>query len=198
MKLTDFALVFVLCVWCVFSNISFQNDLLQEHIFGTMMYNNIMDNVIEDALEKSVSFDMAGFTIDRDKIVEEIALERGKFMGEDESYARYQKIRIQLIVLTYPDGFYLAGGKDINTFGEKEKIFYSEGNVTPKETKVKEILEASNEKYHLNMLLPEGKSTGLVNTVEDYQLLVIYETYPVTFKGKSYGKLLLSGAKVKK
>ena len=45
MKMTDFAVIFVVIVWCIFSNISFQNDLLRENIYGATMYNHIMDHI---------------------------------------------------------------------------------------------------------------------------------------------------------
>ncbi len=75
MKLTDFAVIFVVIVWCIFSNISFQNDLLRENIYGATMYNHIMDHISEDALRWSLDFEDYRPVIDKEKILDCITRE---------------------------------------------------------------------------------------------------------------------------
>lgn len=67
--------------------------------------------------------------------------------------------------------------------------------MTPAEQKVNEILEITDELYNIELLIPNTGSSS-VNTVEDYQLLLVYQTYPFVFKGKEYKKLIFSGAKI--
>jgi len=196
MKLTDFAIIFTVLVWCVFGNISFQNDLLQENIYGAAMYNHIMDHISEDALRWSLDFEDYRPVIDKEKILECITREIGSFYMGTGGYEEYLKEAVKLVILAYPDGFYLAGNEGEGKGLEwSEKILYSEGKITPMEKKVNEILEITGEKYNIELLIPNTGSSS-VNTVEDYQLLLVYQTYPFVFKGKEYKKLIFSGAKI--
>lgn len=198
MKLTDFAIIFVVLVWCIFSNISFQNDLLWENLYGTAMYNHIMDNIAEDALRCSLKFEDYRPMIDREEILNCITREISSFyIGMKSSYGEYLKECVNLVILTYPDGFYLAGReKQIQEIRWSEKILYSEGSMTSREKKVNEILKVAENQYGITLLIPNTEENNLSNTIEDYQLMLVYRTYPFVFRGKEYGKLLFSGAKV--
>lgn len=195
MKLTDFAVVFVVIVWCIFGNISFQNDLLQENIYGVTMYNHIMDRISEDALRWSLDFEDYRPVIDKEKILDCITREIGNFYMGISGYEEYLKEAIKLVILTYPDGFYLAGNSEQNGLKWSEKILYSQGSITPMDKKADEILEIADKIYNIELLIPNTGSSS-VNTIEDYQLLLIYQTYPFIFGGKEYKKLIFSGAKI--
>ena len=196
MKLTDFCILFVVIVWCVFSNISFQNDLLQENIYGVTMYNHIMDCISEDALRWSLDFEDYRPIIDKNSLLYCITYEIGSFYLGMNGCEEYLKEADKLVILTYPDGFYLAGNKkELKELKWSEKILYSQGRMTPAEQKVNEILEITDELYNIELLIPNTGSSS-VNTVEDYQLLLVYQTYPFVFKGKEYKKLIFSGAKI--
>ena len=198
MKLTDFAFIVVVLTWCIFSNIAFQNDLLRENIYGNVMYNHILDNISEDAMRYSLDFEDYTPVIDREKLLNCITGEISTYyMGMDENYGDYLKECIKLVILTYPDGFYLAGNrKELHNMEWSERILYSEGKINSIEAKVNEIIEDTEKRYGIELLLPNTEGNGLTNTIADYQLLLVYETYPVVFKGKEYRKLLFSGAKV--
>ncbi len=196
MKLTDFAVIFVVIVWCIFSNISFQNDLLRENIYGATMYNHIMDHISEDALRWSLDFEDYRPVIDKEKILDCITREIGSFYMGISGYEEYLKEAVKLVILTYPDGFYLAGNKgELSGLKWGEKILYSQGSITPMEKKVNEILEITDKTYNIELLIPNTGSSS-VNTIEDYQLLLVYQAYPFVFKGKEYKKLIFSGAKI--
>lgn len=198
MKLTDFAIIFVVLTWCIFSNISFRNDLLRENIYGTAMYNHIMDNISEDAMRYSLTFEDYRPVIDREKILDCITGEISSYyMGMDDHYGDYLKECIKLIILTCPDGFYLAGDKEEEHKIEwGEKILYPGGKLTSRSDKSHEIMKKAEEEYGIKLLIPAAEGDGSANTIEDYQLLLVYKTYPFVFQGKEYGKLLFSGAKI--
>jgi hypothetical protein len=184
-------------VWCLLGKSSIQNDLLQENIFGTMMYNNIMDNVAEDALQNCVIYEDYQPKLKPETITDYITHELSdSYMGMGNDFSEYLKNCIKLVVVTDTDGFYMAGAKAGEEFVWSGKIYYTEGKITKQEEKVNQIVGMGEEKYGITLLLPNGDGTGLINSIDDYQLLLVYETYPMTFYGKKYGKLLLSGAKV--
>ncbi len=155
-----------------------------------------MDCISEDALRWSLDFEDYRPIIDKNRILDCITYEIGSFYMGMNNCEEYLKEAVKLVILTYPDGFYLAGNKkELKELKWSEKILYSQGRMTPAEQKVNEILEITDELYNIELLIPNTGSSS-VNTVEDYQLLLVYQTYPFVFKGKEYKKLIFSGAKI--
>ena len=75
-------ILFAVIALCVFQDITFKTDLLQESIYGNAMYNNIMDNIVDDSLRKSVSFENYMPVIDKEKLLDEITgIIAGYYMG---------------------------------------------------------------------------------------------------------------------
>ena len=70
----------------MFQDITFKTDLLQESIYGNAMYNNIMDNIVDDSLRKSVSFENYMPVIDKEKLLDEITgIIAGYYMGVERT-----------------------------------------------------------------------------------------------------------------
>lgn len=163
------------------------------------MYNNIMDNMVEDSLRKSVSFENYMPVIDKEKLLDEITgIIAGYYMGEGKNFGEYLKKNIRVLILTDPDGYYLCGDMErADSFEWSAKKLFSKGKITPKEEKVKEITDDVKETYHMDLLLQSGNKIGLENTLDDYQVLMVYQSYPYRYQGKKYRKLLFSGAKLK-
>lgn len=199
MKLTDFGILFVIIAGCIFWKISFQNDLLRESMYGNTMCNNIMDNIAEDALRNAVSYENYMPVADREELLFGITDYIGNYyMGMGGAYGEYLKKSIKLLLITCPDGYYMAGDKKgEGAFAWKEKKMFSEGKITVREKKVKEITEEAEKEYGIELLIPAVEGSSLANTIEDYQLLLVYETYPYWYQGKEYKKLLFSGAKIR-
>lgn len=192
-------ILFAVIALCVFQDITFKTDLLQESIYGNAIYNNIMDNIVEDSLRKSVSFENYMPVIDKEKLLDEITgIIAGYYMGEGKNFGEYLKKNIRVLILTDPDGYYLCGDMEKADSCEwSAKKLFSKGKITPKEEKVKEITDDVKETYHMDLLLQSGNKTGLENTLDDYQVLMVYQSYPYRYQGKKYRKLLFSGAKLK-
>lgn len=198
MKLTDFSIVFAIFAVCVFLNLSFQNDLMAEAVYQNTMCNNVMDNLTEDALRFCVTYENYMPVIDREKVIATITDTMAQYyMGMTSGYGEYLKECIKLVLLTYPDGFYIAGTKNGEVLEWEEKIFFSEGKMTRQEEKVSEILRETQQRYGIDLFISSTGEDTLSNTIEDYQLLLVYETYPYIHHGKEYKKLLFSGAKVR-
>lgn len=196
MKLTDFAIVLTIVSICMFTKMSVKNDLLRENIYGNMMYNNIMDNIAESALQRAVKVENYQPVVDKEDILQNVLHEIAVcYMELGESYGKYLEDCIQLAVFTYPDGFYVAGAQGLEEFHWSEKILYREGKLTSQELKANEIMQVCREEYGVELLLPAGDGNGTVNGLDDYQLLLVYETYPVMVDGKAYKKTVFSGAK---
>lgn len=70
-----------------------------------------MDNMVEDSLRKSVSFENYMPVIDKEKLLDEITgIIAGYYMGEGKNFGEYLKKNIRVLILTDPDGYYLCGG----------------------------------------------------------------------------------------
>lgn len=69
-----------------------------------------MDNIVEDSLRKSVSFENYMPVIDKEKLLDEITgIIAGYYMGEGKNFGEYLKKNIRVLILTDPDGYYLCG-----------------------------------------------------------------------------------------
>ena len=197
MKLTDYAIIFVLITWCVFGNIIFKNDILWENMYGMTMYNQIMDHVVEDALETAVTYNNYMPVIDKERMSENITGYLAKYyMGMKEEYGDYLKQCVKLLIVTEPDGYCIAIMQNDGWLWN-EKIFYSQGKVTEPEKKSKEVMDAVKVFSGITLYLPIISGDGQANSIDDYQVLMVYETYPYCHQGKEYKKLIFSGAKVK-
>ena len=196
MKLTDFAIIVTIFAFCVFTGMSVENDLLGENIYGNMMYNNIMDNIAESALQRAVRVENYQPLVKKEDILQHIVHEIAVcYMEFGNAYGKYLTDCVRLVVFTYPDGFYVAGARGMEEFQWSEKILYEKGKLTDQEQKANEIMRVCSEQYHVELLLPTGESTGTSNSLDDYQLLLVYETYPLTINGKEYKKTVFSGVK---
>ena len=100
------------------------------------------------------------------------------------------------MIVTEPDGFYLAGREEKKTFSWSEKYLYPDLGETDSEKRVVMITDYVKKNYGITLLIPEDPKNSLINSIADYQLLLVYETGQHEFQGKSYRKLLLSGAKL--
>ncbi len=196
MKLTDFAIIFFVFAICIITRMSLKSDILQENMYGNTMYNNIMDNIAESALQRSVKGEKYAPSIDKEEVLQNIfhALSVS-YMEMGDAYGVYLQDCIRLVIFTYPDGFWLAGAKEGREFIWSEKILFADGENTSQKEKVESILNECKKQYDVELLLPTEGNTSNTNTIDSYQLLLIYETYPVWIDGEKYGKVLFSGAK---
>lgn len=195
MSLTNFGILFSVFAICIFLNVGIRQNLLEEQIYGNVMVNNIVDNITQDALRQSFYFDGNRLDIDREKLLRFVTEEMAQeYMAENKGYAKYLQKNIKMIILAFPDGFYL-GSNQAEEFVWEEKQMFPEGKMTPKEEKANMVVEAA-ENYGVTLYLPNGEKTGLVNDMGEYQLFLVYESYPYTWMGKTYQKVILSGAKV--
>jgi hypothetical protein len=48
----------------------------------------------------------------------------------------------------------------------------------------------------MNIYVARNDGDTLSNTIDDYSLLIVYETYPYIYMGKEYKNLTFSGAKI--
>lgn len=200
MKLTDYALVFVVLVWCVFSNVSMKNHLMEQRVYSNSMSNNIMDNVVEGALVSATQFENYKPFINQEKVMSELLEFIKHYKNESDYYQEYLKECIKLVVIFYPDGYCLAGTDQstalVNDFKWSEKKIFSQGKVTKKEEKQKELLEEIRKNYGIDLLVAGNDGDTLNNTIDEYSLLLVYETYPFHYMGREYKNLTFSGAKV--
>lgn len=199
MKLSGYALIFVMIVWCVFSRVSFQNGLLWKNAYGSMMYNQIMDNLIEDSLRQVISFQDNQPQLDYEKLSHYL-ISGIQHYKRDFSNGGYFENNIRFMIVTFSDGYCLWGLENcIAEDGSKqwtEKIFYEKGVLTSREEKVNTVMQRLYEEAGVELSIPNREGEALQNTLDDYSLIVVYQSFPYVFEGKTYQKLIFSGAKL--
>ena len=181
MKLTDLAIIAIMFFICTLVIVHIKSDVLYNQTVNRVMYNNVMDNITEEAL--IIGYDGVDANgcpvVSLDKVSEYFKVTSDMYGGSSRHIMCYVD----------NDGFYLCLSlADYNWSG---KIYFSEKNHTSHEMKVEQLREKVVEEYGVDMMLPYNDGEKWGNSVDDYSLLVI-----------SYDKLMeiycFSGAKIHK
>lgn len=181
MKLTDLAIVAEAFFICLLVVVHIRGNILHNSTMNRIMYNNVMDNVTEDAL--SVGYkgvDINGCpTVDVDLI-------SSLFKSEAELF--YNSSNHVLCYVDF-DGFRVCA----SYYGYiwSEKVYYDNKGDTPHENKVLQIVNYMKDNYGINLSLPLNNGEKWSNSIDDY-----------TFFSISYNKSMevycFSGAKIHK
>ena len=181
MKLTDLSIISMMFFICILVVIHVKSDMLYNRTTNRIMYNNVMDNITEEAL----ALGYCGMEINGKPVV---SLEKTSnyFKATTDMYggnSRYIMCYVDI------DGFYIC----ISSMGYSwsDKIYFDNHENTSHEEKVTQLVNWMQDECGINMRLSYNNGEKWENTVDDYSLIVI-----------SYEKLMktycFSGAKIHK
>ena len=179
MKLTDLAILAMVFFICILVVVHTKSDMLYNQMFNRVMYNNVMDNITEEAL--NIGYD--GVDANGRPKVSLDKLSR-YFKQTTDMYGVSSR---HIMCYVDYDGFYL--GLSLSDYNWGDKIYFTEKNETAHEQKIAQLREKVIEEYGIDMMLPYNDGEKWENSVDDYSLLVI-----------SYDKIMkiycFSGAKI--
>lgn len=181
MKLTDLAVIFELFLICLLVVVHVRGNQVHGELLNRTMYNNVMDGIVEDALQ-------AGYKSVNSTGEPVVDLEELKscFMAETELY---EKSGEQVLIYVGNDGFYCC--ESTGGFLWSDKNTFPLGKETAHEEKVLHVVDFLKLNYGIDAALPLNDGESWVNTVGDYSLLAI--SYDI-----SSGAYCFSGAMLHK
>ena len=181
MKLTDLAIIFQVFFLCLLLTLHIRSNKLHCETVNEIMYNNVMDGIVEDALNAGYkSIDKKG-----NPVVDLNEVKRC-FEAEKELYNSTDR---HILLYVETDGFFLWDNELSNIW--EEKVIFSAGGDTLHEKKVYELMEYINARYSISLYLPFSEGEAYINTVEEYSLLIL------SFN-RNYEIKCFSGAKIHK
>lgn len=163
MKLTDIAIVFEIFCICLITVLHVKSANIHAEAVNTIMYNNVMDGIVEDALR-------AGYkTIDSQGLpvvsLEEI---RKCFVAEKDIYSSDDR---HILIYVDRDEFYVWNSE--LAWEWSSVVGFSYGADTTHEQKVYQLIDYLERNYNLSISLPSNDGESMTNTVEDYSLIAM-------------------------
>lgn len=161
MKLTDMAIYFHIFLLCLLTVLHVKGTNLHAMVVSNVMYDNVMDNIIEDALR-------AGYEAINDDGTPIVNLDEVEkcFLAEKQLYQSSDR---HILVYVDMDGFYIWDNQVAD--GWSEKISFSMGEKTIHETKVYELQEHLEKNYNVILTLPTNDGETMMNTVYEYSIV---------------------------
>lgn len=185
MKYTDFAILFIALSICFVVPLELRSRLLERMMSQKIIYNNIFDTAVMDALQESYWIDSSEAYIDHEKLI--YYLERNIkecLSGFDTNKA--------LILITREDGFYYRY-KAVTEFVQYEDVMNYEDKIN--------LLRDNIEKnINLMVSIPYIENEEWYNTVAADSILFVYiddkmSRNKISFE---YDNIYVSGARVRK
>ena len=154
MKLTDMAIIFQLFFICLITVLHVKSEKLYADTFVNIMYDNVMDGIVEDSLR-------AGYkTIDADGkpvVILDDVLQC--FFAEVNLYDVWAEY---IVIYVDVDGFYVWNSRISNEWGEK--IEFSRTNETEHPQKVHEIIEYIKKEWGMVLSVAYNDGESYENT----------------------------------
>ena len=163
MKLTDMAMVFEVFVICLIVVVHMKSGVKQAELMNQVMYNNVMDVMVEDALR-------AGFySVDRRGEPQVNLTELSScFVAEA---ALCENISRHILIYVEKDGFYSSDTYSGFVWGDKH--LFDNGELSKHEEKVRSIADYLKEQYGVSVAIPTNEGETWQNTVKEYSLLCV-------------------------
>ena len=181
MKLTDLAITANIFFLCIVVVCHMKGDIMYNKTINKIMYNNVMDNVIEDSLR-------AGFVGVNFNGGLEVNLQRISFYFDSQAKL-YGENSKHILCYVEETGFYLCTSYE--GYDWSDKIFFSNNDEISHEEKIKEVIDRVNQDYDISLSLPHNDGEKWSNTISEYTLFSI-----------SYNKIMgiycFSGARIHK
>lgn len=195
MKITDFSIIFGMLFLCFYVMNEIGLQVISETSRSAMVLNNVMDEVVKDALEKGLDRQQSGEVpvLLRPVILETIRKESNFLLGrrgEDPLPAF-----IREIILLEGDGYY-----SVQQGNWSKKQNFKTQEHAAKVYEISELLtHRMNETSMGNYLLQIPFSQGDANsqTLPAYGILILGEDTVTIFQGETYERYFLSGAALK-
>ncbi len=163
MKLTDLAITFQIFFICLIVVLHVKSDGIYAAKFNSIMYDNVMDGIVEDSLR-------AGYkTVDASgkPIVDFFEMERC-FNAE---VMIYSSNLTYVLFYVDDDGFYVKKSRVSDSWGEK--IAFSNKADTIHQQKVYEVTSYMEENLGLKMSIPYNLGESFMNTIDSYTFIAI-------------------------
>lgn len=167
MKLTDLAITFMIFFICLVVVVHIKADRLHGELINQVMYNNVMDGIVEDTLQAGYkSVDKAGNpVVSLQELKRCFQAECGLYGGQWDQFLFYIE----------KDGFYCC--ESYNDFQWSRKTEFPEGEEMLHEDKVLYFIDFIQEQYGIKVTLPINDGESWVNTIKEYSLLAVsYDT----------------------
>lgn len=179
MKLTDMAIVFQLFLICLMTVLHIKSSYIHAEVTNEIMYNNVMDGIVEDALR-------AGYkTIDNKGMpVVDLAEVRRCFVAERNIYDTEDK---HILIYVSCNGFYVW---DSELSWEWSNIIeFEDAENTSHEQMINQLTVYLKLNYKVDISLPYNDGENIMNTVEEYTLFDIALNRNSTVKSFSAAKI---------
>lgn len=179
MKLTDLTLYFYIFFICLLTVVHVRSSNLHAEAVNNIMYNNVMDGIVEDALRAGYKkIDSHGYPV--------VELDEVKrcFIAEKALYGSTDR---HILIYVDNDGFFLWDSEVSPEWSDKH--IFSEGENTLHQQKVYELIEYVEAGFNVTLSLPSNDGESMQNTVDEYSLLCM------SFN-RSYEVNCFSGAKI--
>lgn len=164
MKLTDIAIVFQVFFICLLTVLHIKSSGAHNVTMTSIMYNNVMDGIVEDALRAGLcQVDQDGKpVVDLQEIVQCYVAEEKLYKDSDH----------HILIYVEEKGFFIWD----NHISDKwsDMIVFSDGENTSHTNMVKELATYVEANYSIRLSIPFNDGESLVNTVEKYSLLSIF------------------------
>lgn len=161
MKLTDLSIYFCIFFICILTVLHVKSSGIHGEAMGNIMYNNVMDGIVEDALRAGYkSIDSNGTpVVDLDEATK-------CFLAEKDLYGSSDR---HILVYVDKDGFYVWDSDISPEWSDKQ--FFSAGESTVHQRKVYELIAYVDKNYGVMLMLPSNDGESIMNTVDEFSLI---------------------------
>lgn len=161
MKLTDIAIVFELLLICLLIVLHVRTALVHNVATTNIMYNNVMDGIVEDALRTGLC------KVDKDgKPIVDLKEVVRCYQAEKKLYRDKEH---HILIYVEEEGFYIWDSYIPDKWSDM--VTFSEGMSTSHANMVKELALYMEENYSIRLSIPFNDGESFANTVEKYSLL---------------------------
>lgn len=188
MKHTDFALIFMMIFLSIIIEYDFKIKSLHEISNQGIIYNNIFDTAVTDALRNGLKTEGAEPVINEELVMKQL------FDGLNE-LIEIDMSSFPAIIITNSRGFIIWNN------GERNELIYEDSTIETKISQIKTAVEdalnsstaAIYNGFTYTISIPYANANEWYNTISDLGILIVYQgnTYN---NDKMFNRYIVSGA----
>lgn len=198
MKATDFSIIFCIIFMAFYLTCHIGNQASESVLFTAAQLNNIMDEIVIDAMEEGYGgVDGKLYPVmDRDRLIQAFIRE-SSIMLEGNYVEHYIPAFVKKIIYVQENGYFVFHqGK-----WSSKIIFHTDKHEEKVNMIIRSFTRAINDgmetgTYQINIPVNQGETFS--QTISEYSFLIICEDLVFQMNGKEYNRYFLSGAKLKK